>query len=402
MRLFGTIEKVEELEDGTLKVSGIASSEAVDADGEVIKASAMAAAIPDYMKFGALREMHQPLAAGTALSCEVQEDGRTYLEALVVDPVAVKKVQTGTYKGFSIGGKVTKRTKNIIEGIRLTEISLVDRPANPEAVFSLAKMEDSMGTDKTTATNSATKAEDMGGGGSMLDAMASLCRECAAKCIECAKMCLDCIIDSPESAWACQACAEACAACARTCIMCADVCRPAQKAAMAEDLGKAAAALGEIEQALVKAGAKYSKGTKEALAKAHDMIRKADMVMKGLGYDTDGAGDDDADGDGKKKAEAAEAITKAAALEDELTKAHEERDGALQKANVLEKRVKELEAKIAEKPLKAVPIEKGADAAPLKKSEDPDEIPTDPVQAMKKIHASGGRLISVSNHNRLG
>lgn len=143
-KLYGEFEKVEEQEDGTLKVSGIASSEAVDSDGETITAEAMKAAIPDYMAFGALREMHTAWAAGTAIKCEVGADNRTYFEALVVDAEACKKVQTGTYKGFSIGGRVTKRDplkKSTITGIKLVEVSLVDRPANPEAVFSMGKVE---------------------------------------------------------------------------------------------------------------------------------------------------------------------------------------------------------------------------------------------------------------------
>jgi len=142
-KLFAEISKVEEQDDGTIKVWGFASSEAVDSDGEVITADAMKAALPDYMKFGAVREMHQPLAAGTAIEASVQEDGKTLFGAHVVDPVAVKKVQSKVYKGFSIGGKVTKSEGNTITGLKLVEVSLVDRPANPEAVFTVVKIEDS-------------------------------------------------------------------------------------------------------------------------------------------------------------------------------------------------------------------------------------------------------------------
>ena len=142
MKLYGEFAKVEDAEDGTLRVEGFASSEAVDCDGETIKAEAMRAAIPDYMAFGAVREMHQPLAAGTALEMAVEDDGRTRFVAHVVDPVAVKKVKAGVYKGFSIGGKVTGRdplAKTTITGLRLTEVSLVDRPANPAATFTMFK-----------------------------------------------------------------------------------------------------------------------------------------------------------------------------------------------------------------------------------------------------------------------
>ncbi|MBV9814089.1 MAG: hypothetical protein JO326_15175 [Acetobacteraceae bacterium] len=47
-------------------------------------------------------------------------------------------MQQGVYKGFSIGGRVRERDsadRRVITGLALNEISLVDRPANPEAVF---------------------------------------------------------------------------------------------------------------------------------------------------------------------------------------------------------------------------------------------------------------------------
>lgn len=140
--LYGEIAKVEDQDDGTIKVWGIASSESEDSDGETITAEAMKAALPDYMKFGAVREMHQPKAAGTALEVEVLDDGQTKLCAHIVDSEAIKKVKTGVYKGFSIGGKVTDRDdlkKTTITGLKLTEISLVDRPANPDAVITCYK-----------------------------------------------------------------------------------------------------------------------------------------------------------------------------------------------------------------------------------------------------------------------
>jgi phage head maturation protease len=145
LKLFGNISKVNENDDGTLTVSGIASSESVDSDGEIILADAIKNSIPDYMKFGALREMHQQIAAGTTLSLKVSDDGKTEIEALVVDPVSVKKVLSGVLKGFSIGGKVLKRNatkRNIIESLKLTEVSLVDRPANPDAMIALYKADD--------------------------------------------------------------------------------------------------------------------------------------------------------------------------------------------------------------------------------------------------------------------
>jgi hypothetical protein len=138
MRLYGAIQKIEPQDDGTVRVYGIATSEALDEQGEIVRADAIRAAIPDYMRFPALREMHQPSAAGSTLEAEVCEDGTTRIVAHVVDPVAVAKVRNQVYRGFSIGGRVTQRevgNPKTITGLVLNEISLVDRPANPEAIF---------------------------------------------------------------------------------------------------------------------------------------------------------------------------------------------------------------------------------------------------------------------------
>lgn len=143
-RIYCNIQKSEEQSDGTMIVSGIASAPTMDADGEIVTTGAMEAALPDYMKFGAVREMHQAKAAGTALEATIQSDGSTFFSAHVVDSEAVKKVRNKVYKGFSIGGKVVERDSddpNMITAIKLVEISLVDRPNNPDSVFTMYKAE---------------------------------------------------------------------------------------------------------------------------------------------------------------------------------------------------------------------------------------------------------------------
>ena len=94
-KLYGAISKVDEQDDGSIIVEGVASSESEDGDGEVVKADAMRAAIPDYMKFGAVREMHKAIAAGTALGVSVGEDNVTTIKAHIVDSESVKKVLAG-------------------------------------------------------------------------------------------------------------------------------------------------------------------------------------------------------------------------------------------------------------------------------------------------------------------
>jgi len=142
MRLFADLSKVEEQDDGSLKVFGVASSGARDEAGEIVSPEAMKAALPGYLAFGAIREMHQPSAAGTALEVNVDDDGFTRLTAHIVDPVAVAKVKAGVYKGLSIGGKVLQRDPKdptTITALKLMEISLVDRPCNPEASINMWK-----------------------------------------------------------------------------------------------------------------------------------------------------------------------------------------------------------------------------------------------------------------------
>lgn len=119
-------------------VEGYASTESMDVQGEIVKIEAIKDALPDYMKFANIREMHQPSAVGKAVSADVDEKG-LYLSVNVVDDSAWEKVKKGVYNGFSIGGKKITKIGDTITKLRLTEISLVDRPANPEAVFNLWK-----------------------------------------------------------------------------------------------------------------------------------------------------------------------------------------------------------------------------------------------------------------------
>ena len=148
MRFYGEFTKTERRADGTVVVSGICSSEAVDSDGEVITAEAMRKAIPAYWEGGpAVREQHDPLrAVGTGLSAEVDAQGRTHFECLVVDPITVSKItsEPPVLRGFSIGGNIPPGGRDpanakIVRALTLTEVSLVDRPANPEARIAMWK-----------------------------------------------------------------------------------------------------------------------------------------------------------------------------------------------------------------------------------------------------------------------
>lgn len=140
--MYADIQKVDEVKR---QVFGYASTERIDSQGETVLKSAVEAALPDYMLWKNVREMHQPSAVGTAIEANMGEKG-LWFGAQVIDDRAWHKVINKVYKGFSIGGKVTARdpmNKKIITGIALTEISLVDRPSNPDARFELVKRDDS-------------------------------------------------------------------------------------------------------------------------------------------------------------------------------------------------------------------------------------------------------------------
>jgi hypothetical protein len=155
MRFYCPIAKVDAEQR---MVWGYASTPAEDDQGEIITREAMAAALDDYMKFANIREMHQPSAVGVAKEAAIDEKG-LYLGAKIVDGDAWQKVVEGVYKGFSIGGRVTARDpadRRLITALHLTEISVVDRPANPEAVFDCWKLSTGPATGGGMTPNAAT------------------------------------------------------------------------------------------------------------------------------------------------------------------------------------------------------------------------------------------------------
>ena len=110
MKIFREIQKIEPLADGTIKAFGYASAPVRDAHGEIVTAEAMRNAIDDYMRWPAVREMHDATkAAGVGLEISLDDDDRTQFVAHIVDEQAIKKVKAGVLRGFSIGGKILRR-----------------------------------------------------------------------------------------------------------------------------------------------------------------------------------------------------------------------------------------------------------------------------------------------------
>lgn len=142
---YAEIIKYDKNDDGTLVVYGKATDDSVDIDQQICDAAWLDRAMPEWFKSGGnIREQHSNIAAGVAQEYEQKGDGH-YISALVVDPVSVKKVENRVLKGFSIGIKSPRVVRDqkaangrIIDG-QIVEVSLVDRPANPNCQLVLAK-----------------------------------------------------------------------------------------------------------------------------------------------------------------------------------------------------------------------------------------------------------------------
>jgi phage head maturation protease len=389
--VFAAFSKVDKQSDGTLIVTGIASTETEDSDKEIVKADAVRSALPDYMQFGNIREMHQPIASGTAISASVDAAGVTHLEAHIVDPVSVLKVETGVLKGFSIGGRVTKRdamNKRIITGLKIGEISLVDRPANPDAIFSIVKFDSSGRALEPDPVEDQLK-KGMYDVGELARLIQSLNYIASAADDE-ARWEKD---NSAMPARLKAAVAELCG-CLRD--MVDEESRellglPASDAITVEVIQLATKALhsagllGRDEDTVEKKGAKYSKATVGALATVHKMLTDSCSVMEKLGYadtanqedeetmknDTPAGGANAATDEVIAKAARVDTLeTENADLKDRLAKAEKAAADATAEAAAANETAQKIADQVVAKGYVANVVQKKDDVIPPKKAED--------------------------------
>ncbi len=129
---------ISKIDKARRTISGYATTPAEDLDGEIISLDAVKKALPGYMQWRNVREMHTASAVGVAKEANIDSKG-LYLSAKIVDDAAWTKVIEGVYNGFSIGGKKLAKIGNTITELDLIEISVVDRPCNPECRFTVQK-----------------------------------------------------------------------------------------------------------------------------------------------------------------------------------------------------------------------------------------------------------------------
>jgi len=158
--VFLPFAKVEEI-DGAVYVSSRATREELDKQKEIVGIEASVKAFTESAEWfervtggkskGNVREMHRASAAGKMLAWyHDAEDDAIDVDLKVVDADAGKKCREAVYVGVSIGGipkawetvEVDGKKVRKITEYDLVEISLVDRPACPSAVFSVVKRAD--------------------------------------------------------------------------------------------------------------------------------------------------------------------------------------------------------------------------------------------------------------------
>lgn len=143
---YAPITKVDKV---NRKISGpISGPNNVDLDQQIVDVDFLRAAAPEWMRFGNIREQHDPSRAiGKALELNLDtEDGVPEITAYIVDTDAWNKIEAGVYSGFSVGIKNAQiirdsvaRNGRIVGGT-LVEVSTVDHPCNTNAKFAICKM----------------------------------------------------------------------------------------------------------------------------------------------------------------------------------------------------------------------------------------------------------------------
>jgi len=143
------IKSASKSESGERLIRGVASVEELDRDDEIIAMSAFKDSVAQYMKNPIIRYKHRE-EIGTAIKAELK--GKELLIDAVIgkdfEPADTvwKKIEQGILKTFSVGGRIKetetifskeldKEVERIIK-MELYEVSVVDIPANKNAIFS--------------------------------------------------------------------------------------------------------------------------------------------------------------------------------------------------------------------------------------------------------------------------
>jgi len=137
---------------GKKEIEGYASTPDLDRDNDIIPTEVLAKAVDGYLKMGTLLYEHgyDPTYArkpvGKLNIAKIDDEGRLYVKGTISDQWIWEKIELGELKAFSIGGmaewEVSQKdgkAVGIAKSMEIHEVSIVAIPANPNAMFSIAK-----------------------------------------------------------------------------------------------------------------------------------------------------------------------------------------------------------------------------------------------------------------------
>jgi hypothetical protein len=151
-----TIEKLAETDDGDVYIAGYASDGGEDEDGEVMDLDSLKSASTDYFKNPVVKFMHDKApqwkgAIGRVVKKYVDSEGTSHETSFGKKPYLVIKLSKslpaflkgmildGTFRGLSIGGKLSRRVGNRLFVKSWLETSVVDVPSAKGSFFNVLK-----------------------------------------------------------------------------------------------------------------------------------------------------------------------------------------------------------------------------------------------------------------------
>jgi HK97 family phage prohead protease len=143
---------ISKIDEEQRTVTGIATNESLDSQGDIVDYEASKKAFSEWS--GNIREMHNPVAIGKGIDVQFNDKAKEVIVTAKISESADgqnawTKVKEEVLTGFSIGGRVFEVAKDkAVEGANrildyaLSELSLVDNPANPDAQLIMVKSAD--------------------------------------------------------------------------------------------------------------------------------------------------------------------------------------------------------------------------------------------------------------------
>jgi len=120
MGLYCPIVKTARTDKGLMVYGWASAADYLDDQNEIVDSAALREAVEEWKTWRNIRLMHQPDPIGVAPLVEIRthpETGRDalYLGAHIVDERAIRLIETGVLKGFSIGGYCLEKVAETVD-----------------------------------------------------------------------------------------------------------------------------------------------------------------------------------------------------------------------------------------------------------------------------------------------